>query len=195
MHLQLAPGESPAPGTREACARLLADPGVAAVLVPLVPEGASRTARAARRYMAAWDARFVHDQTCFAPGARVATRDALPGWRAGDAAPFLWGALREGRRVVALRDGAVATPLARDLDAWVGWARGEGAAWGAAARAVPELARFSPARSRRGWWAHNVLQVARRVGEVAQARRAVDVEATWLHLARGAAWTRAFLES
>ncbi|HWH08603.1 MAG TPA: hypothetical protein VNX21_05340, partial [Candidatus Thermoplasmatota archaeon] len=81
MHLQLDAGESPAPGTREACARLLDDPQVAAVLVPLRPSGGSRAERAAARYLAAWDARLVHENTAFAPAARAATREALPGPR------------------------------------------------------------------------------------------------------------------
>lgn len=193
VHLQLAPGERPSEGTLDAAARILEDPNVAAVLVPIEPEGASRTAAAARAYMAAWDARLIHDQTCFAPGDRVATREALPGPRAADAAPFLRRALDEGLRVVALREGVVRSPIAASLDAWVAWARGEGEAWGALARRDAGFARFAPAGSWPGWARHNVWHAWRRAGEVAQAMRRVDVEALWLHGLREAAWGAAFL--
>ena len=195
VHLQLAPGESPAAGTPEACARLLEDPRVAAVLVPLRPEGGSRTARAARRYVAAWDARFVHDNAVYAPAARVAARVPPGGATSADAAEFLQDALDRGHRVAALREGAVLSPFARDLDAWVAWARGEGAAWGALARRDARFARLGPARTRGGWLKHNVAQVTRRVGEVTQALRRVDPPAAWLHLAREAAWTGAFVRA
>lgn len=195
MRLHLAPGERADAATLTRAAALLDDPRIAAVLVPLVPDGDSRTARAARRYMSAWDARLVHDQTAWAPGARVATREPLPGWRAADAAPTLQRALDEGRIVRALRDGRVETPLARDLDKWIAWAREEGAAWGALARRDPRFARLSPAQSWSGWAKHNVLQLTRRAGEVAQATRRGDAGATWLHLAREAAWTGAYVRA
>ncbi|HWH08185.1 MAG TPA: hypothetical protein VNX21_03230, partial [Candidatus Thermoplasmatota archaeon] len=104
-------------------------------------------------------------------------------------------ALEEGRRVAALRGGAVLSPFAHDLDAWVAWARAEGRAWGALARRDPAFARFSPAQSWAGWAKHNVAQATRRAGEVAQALRRVDAGATWLHLAREAAWTGAYVRA
>lgn len=191
MHLALAPGESVDDATRERIRKLLEDPRVAAVLVPIVPVGASRVARAARRLMAAWDARLLHDNTSFALGARVATRVATRGWTAADAAPSLADALARGARVVALRDGAAASPVAWDLDAWIAWSRAEGGAWGALARRDPRFARMSPATTRPAWWRHNVVQAHRRLGEVAQAMRGFDAEAALLHVVREAAWTRA----
>ena len=208
VHASLGPGETLLPEARDAAAKLLEDPRVAAVLVPLLPEGDAPLPRAARRYMAAWDARLLHRQTFYAPGARVLTRsisegedaglqgrvgarEALAGWRAADAAPFLARAIDEGRAVEALPAAGVATPVARDLEAWLAWARREGAGWGALARRDARFRPFAPA----SWWGHNVLRAHRRAGEVAQAMRRADPLATLLHVTREAAWTGACLRA
>lgn len=193
MPLHLAPGERAAPGAEDAAARALADPRVAAVLVPIVPTGDGAVPRAAARLMRAWDARLLHDDTWYALGARVATSGGrqVPGWRAADAAPILARALDAGERVVALRSAAVESPVARDLDAWVAWAREEGAAWGALARREPRFARVLVATTRRAWWSHNVVHVSRRAGEAAQALRRADPAATYLHLLREATFSGA----
>jgi hypothetical protein len=183
VHVQLAPGESLPDATRAAAQAALADPRVAGVLLPLRPEGERALARAARRYLAAWDARFLHDMNYFAPAVRVATREALPGPRNADAAPFLADALDKGLRVVALRDAPVAWTL-RDLSAWTAWARAEGEAWGALAARAPRFRGFLPPR----WATHNVRQLPRRVIEELQAVRSPAPLPLLLHLARESAF-------
>lgn len=190
MPANLAPGERLLPGAAEAAEALLAEPDVAAVLVPLVPEGEHALARAARTYMRAWDRRFVHRMTFFAPGARVATREPL-GWRAAEAAPLLADAIEAGRRVEALPAHGVAAPIARDLDAWARAWRDEGAAWGRLAARDARFAPFLPALSRRAWWRHNVRQLPRRVIEELEAVRAPAPAPLALHLLRESAWTGA----
>lgn len=161
-----------------------------AVLIPIRPAGNTRLARAAREYMKAWDARYIHPMTCYAPGARVATREALPGPRAAQAAPFLWG-----RRVSASPSAHVESPIAESLDAWVTWARDEGEAWGELSRRDPRFARFSPVSSWPSWWRHNAFQVTRRVGEVAQSMRRLSPLAAYLHVIREAAWCGGFVRA
>jgi hypothetical protein len=176
----------------EAASRLLEDPRVAAVLVPLRPTGEGALARAARRYVAAWDRRLLHRQNLFVPGARVVARAPLPGWRAADAAPELARAVDAGADVEPLPAGAVLTPIARDLGGWIAWAREEGAAWGALAA---REARFRPFVPTEGWWIHNVARSHRRVGEAAQAMRRADPLAALLHVTREAAWSGACLRA
>jgi len=198
VHVALAPGESLLPGVARDVDALFEDRGTAAVVLPLAPVERTRVARAAARLMRAWDARYQHDQTFFAVGARVAFRappslrppPAAPPWTSAAAAPALAFALDAGQRVRALRAPSVATPVADDLHAWLAWARAEGAAWGPLARADPRFARVAPVLSRAAWWRHNVLHAHRRVGEVAQAARRLDPGATFLHVLREAAWTR-----
>lgn len=191
MHANLAPGERLLPGTAEAAAALLAREGVEAVLVPLAPEGDASLARAARRYVAAWDRRFVHRMNFFAPASRVLTRAPLSGWRNADAAPVLADAIARGGLVEALPSSGVATPIARDLEAWRAWAAEEGAAWGALAAREPRFAPFLPVLSRAAWWRHNVLHHWRRDVEALEAVRRPDALALLLHLVREATWTGA----
>lgn len=189
MHANLGPGERLGSGAGEAAAKLLEDPRVAAVLVPLRPEGAHALARAARAYLAAWDRRFVHRQNHFLPAGRVVTRGPLPGFRSADAAHFLADAIREGRFVEALPEHAVATPIARDLDAWLRAFEAEGRAWGRLAARDPRFPPFLPARSWRGWARHNLRQAPRRVIEVLEAVRRPAPLVLTLHHVREAAWT------
>lgn len=184
MEIELAPGETLLPGTREAVHALLARPGVVAALVPLVPQGERALARGARRYLEAWDGRFLHPQNYFAPATRVAWARAprtSAGWCNADQAPDLAAALSRGGRIEALREGGVATRIADDLSAWTRHFRTEGAAWGALARVDRGYARFLAPR----WW-----HVHRRVGEVLQARKGVAPLEVFLHLAREAAFGR-----
>src|SRR5438067_12751816 len=102
MRAALGPGESLLPGAAEAAAKLFADPRVDLVLVALRPQGDGPLPSAARRYMAAWDARLLHRNTFFAPGARVISREPIDGWRAGEVAPLLARAIDAGRVVEAL---------------------------------------------------------------------------------------------
>lgn len=186
MHVALAPGESLLPGTREALGKLFEDPRVAAVLVPLVPRGERALARAARRYLDAWDARFLHTQNFFAPATRVATREACRGWRNADHAPALADAIAAGARIGALREGGgVATRIADDLAAWSAHFRAEGRAWAVLAAREARFARFAPPP----WARHNAFQAARRVIEVLEARRAADPLVVGLHLARESAFS------
>lgn len=189
MHADLAPGESLLPGTREALAALFAQPDVEAVLLPLVPAGEAPFPRAARRYLAAWDRRFVHRQNFYAPASRCVTRAPLAGWRNADAAPLLADAIARGARVEALPRHGVATPIARDLAAWVGHFRAEGEAWGALAAREPRFAPFLPATRRRDWWRHNLRQLPRRTIEELEALRTPAPLPWALHLAREAAFT------
>lgn len=188
VHFALAPGESLLPGIAERIATV--PPDVAAVILPLAPQGEGRVALAARRYFAAWDARYHHDQTYYAPAARIASRVKLPGWTAADGAPTLARALDAGERVIALREPCVATHVAGSLDTFIAWSREEGAAWGRLARRDARFAPFAT-RSRAAWWRHNVFEAHRRAGEVAQATRRFDPAVTLLHLARGSAWSGA----
>lgn len=189
MHANLAPGESLLPGTRAAAEALLAEPDVAAVLVPLVPAGAGPLPRAARRYLAAWDRRFVHRQNFYAPASRCLTRAPLPGPRNADAAPFLAGAVAGGARVEALPEAGVASPVGHDLARWIAHFRSEGEGWGALASRDPSYAGFLPALRRGAWWRHNVLQVSRRTIEELEAVRSPAPLPWLLHLAREAAFT------
>ena len=192
MHVHLAPGESLLPGTREALDAAFADPRVEAVLLPLVPEGRGLFPAAARRYLAAWDARFLHRQNFFAPASRVAARAALPGHRNADAARHLADALAHGRLVEALPGGSglgVSTPVARDVGAWARWAREEGRAWGRLAAEDARFRGFLPVRARRAWWRHNVAGAAHRLVEVHQAMRGPALSGWLLHATREAAWT------
>ena len=189
MRANLGPGERLLPGAAEAAARALEDPRVEAVLLPLVPEGAGAFPTLARRYLAAWDARFVHPQTFFAPAARAVTREPVPGWRSAEAAPRLARAIDEGRRVEALPGFGVASPFADDLDALLRWAREEGALWGRLAAREARFAPFLPVLDRAGWWRHNVVQVQRRVLEASEAVKRPDAPLVLLHLAREAAFT------
>lgn len=194
-HANLGPGESLLPGTQEAAAALLARDEVAAVLVPLVPQGHHALARAARRYVGRWDARLVHRQTWFAPAARVVTRAPLTGHRSAEAAPLLRDAIERGHLVEALRAPlGVATTIARDLDAWRAWARDEGSAWGALAARDDRFAPLLPARTPREWRRHNVRELPRRVIEALQALKRPDALALALHLSREAWWTRGAME-
>ena len=188
MHVHLAPGESLLPGTREALEALFADPLVDAALLPMVPAGEGAFPRAARRYLAAWDARFLHRQNFFAPASRVAARVPLPGPRNADAAPHLAALLDQGRLVETAGPG-VATPVAADLGAWTRWAREEGRAWGALAARDARFRGFLPALGRGAWWRHNVLQMHRRAVEVHQAVRRPAPAAWLLHATREAVWT------
>ncbi|HVM44333.1 MAG TPA: hypothetical protein VM582_00255 [Candidatus Thermoplasmatota archaeon] len=185
MHVQLAPGESLLPDARARLEALFEDARVEAVLLPLVPQGERALPRAARRYLAAWDARLLHPQNFFAPAARVASRAPLAGWRNADAAPALADALAAGRRVEALRESGVATRIADDLGAWTRHFRAQGEAWARLARERPDLARFAPP----SWWRHNVAQAGRRVIEALEATRAPDPLVLALHLAREAAYS------
>jgi hypothetical protein len=193
VHVALAPGESLLPGTREALDGLFEDPLVDAVLLPLVPAGEGALARAARAYLAAWDRRFLHRQNFFAPASRVASREPMPGPRNADATPRLAAALAKGLVIEALvasgDAGGVSTPIARDLGAWVAWAREEGAAWGALAARDARFLGFIPVRSAPAWARHNVLRVAHRCGEVLEATRRVRPTVLLLHTTREAAWT------
>jgi hypothetical protein len=186
VHVQLAPGEALAPGTRAAAEALLARPEVAAVLLPLRPAGDWPLARAARRYLAAWDARFLHPMNFFAPAARAATREALPGPRNADAAPFLADALDRGLRIEALPAAPVASSMAADLAAWVAWARAEGEAWGRLAARDARFAGFLPPR----WATHNLRQMPRRVIEEIQAVRSAAPLPLLLHLSRESAFAQ-----
>lgn len=179
MEAHLGPGETLEPGTAPAIDALLSDPEVFAVLVPLVPRGTGLLPRAARRYLSAWDGRFLHAQTWFAPAARVVARERLAGFRHGDAAPALADALEKGRRVEALRGGAVGCDLARDLSAWSAHWRAEGEAWG---RAAARDARLLPFATTRG----HLLRPHRRVVEALQAQ--VGAPGLLLHWTREAAW-------
>lgn len=191
VHVALAPGERLRAGTRERLDRLFAsDPDVGAALLPLVPEGDGWFPRTARRYAAAWDARFLHRQNWFVPLARVASRAPLPGHRAADAAPHLADLIQSGRaRVEVLPEGGVDTGLARDLESWTRWASEEGLAWGRLAARDARFPPFLPALSWGGWTRHNVVQSGRRLVEVLQARRSPDAGAWLLHATREAAWT------
>lgn len=187
MYVQLAPGESLLPGTRDALTPFLADPRVEAVLVPLVPQGDHALARAARRYLAAWDARLVHSQNFFAPAARVASRHAPAGPRNAHAAPMLADALAGGKRIEALRVPAagVATHIGDDLGAWSAHFRAEGRAWSELALRDPRFGGFAPP----AWARHNLVQIGRRVIEILEARRGVDPLVVGLHLARVSAFS------
>lgn len=189
MHVHLAPGESLLPGTREALLRRFEDPKVGAVLLPLVPAEGGLFARSARRYLASWDARFLHPQNHFAPASRVATRVPLPGFRNADAAPHLADVLDQGMKVDTTPDTGVVTPIAADLQAWVLWAASEGRAWGELAARDARFLGFLPATAWSGWWRHNVFQAHRRAVEVLQAARGPFVGAYLLHATREAAWT------
>lgn len=181
MRVHLGPGESFAKPSLDAARPLFDDPSVAAVLVPLVPTGDHLLARAARRYLAAWDGRFLHPQTFFAPASRALSRDALPGFRNGDWAGPLADALTKGARVVALREAAVECDIGRDLDAWTAHWRAEGEAWGRAAAKDARLRPFVTTRA-------HLLRPHRRVVEALQAR--AGAPGVLLHLAREAAWAR-----
>jgi hypothetical protein len=189
VHVHLAPGESLSPGTREALDALFDDPRVGAVLLPLLPMGEGAFPRAARRYLAAWDVRFLHRQNFFAPASRVASRAALPGPRNADAAPTLAALLDVGGRIEALHEGGVSTPIARDLGAWTAWAREEGRAWGALAARDARFRGFLPATTRPAWWRHNVAGAGHRLVEIHQAVKAPAPLAWLLHASREAAWT------
>lgn len=189
MHVHLAPGESLLPGTEEALGALFASPRVGAVLLPLVPAGEGAFPTAARRYLAAWDARFLHPQNFFAPATRVAARAPLPGFHNADAAPALAALLDAGGRIEALHAGGVSTPVGRDLGTWTSWAREEGRAWGALAAKDARFRGFLPATTRPAWWRHNVLGAGHRVVEIHQAVKAPSPLAWLLHAAREAAWT------
>lgn len=191
VHVALGPGETLLPGTADAVAKVLEDARVEAVLLPIVPSGAGPLPRAARRYLRAWDARLLHAQNFFAPATRVATRAQVSGHRNADAAPALARALDEGRRIEALREGGVASPVARDLGAWVAWAREEGAAWGALAARDARFARFVTAPTRGAWAKHNVWRAPRRMGEVLEATRTARLLPVVLHATREAAFTGA----
>lgn len=195
MHVVLAPGETLLPGTQEALREAFLDPGVGAVLLPLVPTGRTTFARAARRYVAAWDARFLHPMNYFVPAGRVALREPVsPGHCTAHAAPHLAALIDAGCRVEALPRSGVASPVGNDLGAWVAWARREGHAWGRLAARDASFRGFLPALSKAGWLRHNVIQSHRRVIEITQAlRRAAPLE-IGLHLAREAAWTRGCVE-
>lgn len=186
MNVSLAPGESLLPGTSEALDELFADARVEAVLLPLVPQGERALARAARRYLGAWDRRFLHAQNYFAPAARVVSRTPLPGPRNADAAPALAALLDQGGRVEALATHGVATRVGDDLSAWTGHFRAEGEAWGALAARDPRFSAFLPPP----WWRHNVAQLGRRVIEGAQALRSVAPLPLLLHLTRESAWSQ-----
>lgn len=196
MHAHLLPGESLLPGTEEATRRLFEDPRVEAVLVPLVPQGEGVLARAARRYLAAWDARFLHRQNFFAPATRVLARRPLGGARNGELAPALARILDEGRFVEALTSGGgVAAPVADSVGAWVAWARDEGSAWGALAAREPRFAPFLPVLTRGAWWRHNVAQAPSRTVEALQAFRRPEGLPLLLHVTREAAFTGACREA
>jgi len=162
---------------------------VEAVLLPLVPQGEGAFPRAARRYLAAWDRRFLHRQNFFAPATRCATRAPLAGARNADAAPVLAAAIARGARVEALAAAGVATRMGDDLARWVAHFRAEGEAWGSLAAREPAYAGFLPALTRRGWWRHNLLQLPRRTIEVLEAVRSPSPLPLALHLAREAAFT------
>lgn len=185
MHVQLAPGESVSMATRAAAESALARPGVDAVLLPLKPRGEGRLPRAARRYLAAWDARYLHPMNFFAPAARVASREALPGPRNADAAPALEAILARGGRIEALRDAPVECGIADDLSTWTGWARAEGEAWGRLAAREPRFRGFLPPPPGRhaGW------QVPRRVVEELQCTRSPSPLLLLLHLLREASFS------
>lgn len=189
MHVALAPGESLPDATATAARAALERPGVEAVLMPLRPVGPGALPRAAARYLAAWDRRFVHRQTFFAPASRCAARAPLPGWRNADAAPVLADAIARGAVVEALPGSPVDTPIGRDLDAWRAWAREEGEAWGALAAREPRFLPFLPASTRPGWWRHNVAGAPSRIVEIGEAVGRVDPGVAVLHLLREAAWT------
>ncbi|GEM_PF-6987652 len=186
VHVQLAPGEALAPGARAAAEAVLARPEVAAALLPLRPAGDWALARAARRYLAAWDARFLHPMNFFAPAARAATREPLPGPRNADAAPFLADALDRGLRIEALPGAPVAAPMAADLGSWVAWARAEGEAWGRLAARAERFRGFLPPP----WAVHGLRQMPRRVIEELQAVRSPAPLPLLLHLARESAFAR-----
>lgn len=185
MQIALAPGESLLAGARESLEKLFDDARVAAVLVPLVPQGERALARAARRYLGLWDARFLHRQNFFAPATRVASRVAADGWRNADAAPLLADAIASGARVEALREGGVASRIADDLSAWTAHFRAEGRAWAALAARDARFARFAPPP----WARHNALQAGRRLIEILEAQRALDPLVVGLHLARESAFS------
>lgn len=191
MEVALAPGESLLPGTREALDAIFADAQVAAALLPLVPQGADALPRAARRYLDAWDRRFLHPQNFFAPATRVASRERLPGPRNADAAPALADALDKGRRIAALRAGGVATRMADDLSAWSAHFCAEGAAWRALATREERFRGFAPPAPLR----HNLRQAPRRVIEALQAVRAPAPLVLLLHLTREAAFSRGNVEA
>lgn len=186
----LAPGEALAPGTADALDALFVAPDVDAALLPLVPEGAGAWQRAARTYLARWDARFVHRMNFYAPASRTVTRAPLPGPRNADAAPALAASIDHGRRVEALPAHGVVSPIARDLGTWVGAFREEGRAWGALAAREPRFAPFLPALDARGWWRHNLQQMPRRTIEVFEAVREPRALPWALHALREAAFTR-----
>lgn len=189
MHANLAPGESLLPGAREALEAIFADVRIEAVLMPLMPQGEGAFPRAARRYLAAWDRRFLHRQNFFAPASRCATRAPLAGWRNADAAPALAAVLARGGRVGALPAAGVATRIGDDLARWVAHFRAEGEAWGALAARESAYAGFLPATTRRGWWRHNVLEVGQRTIEELEAVRGPSPLPWLLHLAREAAFS------
>lgn len=188
MEVALLPGERLLPDARDEAARLL-DEGAAFVLLRVEPEGGAALARAARAYMRAWDARFVHRQTWYAPMARVAAPAPLPGARLADVAPLLADAIARGGRVEAVAAPGVVAPMARDLDAWLRAWREEGRAWGRAAARDVRVRPFLPALDRPGWWRHNVRQLGRRAIEVAEASRGPKPLGWLLHSTREAAWT------
>jgi hypothetical protein len=185
VHIQLAPGEVLAPGTRALAEACLAQPGVEAVLLPLRPAGDWALARAARRYLAAWDARFLHPMNFYAPAARAVTRVPMTGPRNADAAPYLADLLATGARIEALADAPVLAPIAADLGTWTSWARAEGEAWGRAGRTDPRLRPFVDGR----WARHMVQQLPRRVIESLQATKSAAPLPLVLHLARESAFT------
>lgn len=193
-HANLARGESLLPGAAEALDACFAEPDVEAVLLPLVPVGDHALARAARDYLRAWDARFVHRQNFFAPASRAVTRAPLAGWRNADAATTLAASIGTGQRVEALPEWGVSSPIAQDLGTWVSTFRDEGHAWGALAARDPRFAPFLPALTRRAWWRHNVAQLPRRTIEVLEAVRAPRPLLWGLHELREAAWTRGCVE-
>lgn len=195
MHVVLGPGESLLPGAEESLREAFLDPDVAAVLLPLVPTGRSAFARAARRYAAAWDARFLHPMNFFVPAGRVALREPVsPGPCTAHAAPHLAALIDAGCRVEALPRTGVASPVGDDLGAWIAWARREGHAWGRLAVRDDRFRGFLPALSRSAWARHNVLQVHRRLIEVTQALRRPAPLEILVHLSREAAWTRGCVE-
>ena len=185
VHVALGPGEALLPGTRAALDALFEDARVVAVLVPLVPQGEHALARAARRYLDVWDARFLHAQNFFAPATRLAMREPIGGFRNAEVAPLLADIIATGGRVAALRHAGAAARLASDLSSWTAHFRAEGRAWAELAARDVRFARFAPPP----WARHNAVQAARRIIEILQARRALDPLVVGLHLARESAFS------